>query len=140
MISLAVKQWICLAVLLVVAGCQPMAAYPVPQQANQLLVFGGPILTMDAPAAEAMLVEDGTIRALGDFSELVALAPAATRLDLAGRTLMPGFIDSHVHVRELGMDAIKADKSPFIKLYEENQRLIEANKKLIEQAKKEGKF
>jgi predicted amidohydrolase YtcJ len=109
MISLAVKQWICLAVLLVVAGCQPMAAYPVPQQANQLLVFGGPILTMEASAAEAMLVEDGTIRALGDFSELVALAPAATRLDLAGRTLMPGFIDSHVHVRELGMDAIKAD-------------------------------
>jgi len=30
-------------------------------------------------------------------------------IDLSGQTILPGFIDSHVHVRELGMDRIKAN-------------------------------
>ncbi len=34
----------------------------------------------------------------------------------------------------------KSDKSPFLKLYEENMRLVEANKKLLEKAAKGGKY
>lgn len=38
------------------------------------------------------------------------------------------------------VDAVQKDKSPFIKLYEENMRLVEANRKLMEKAaKREGK-
>ncbi len=39
----------------------------------------------------------------------------------------------------IDIDAVKTDKSPFIKLYEENMRLVEANRKLMEKAAKGGK-
>jgi len=40
----------------------------------------------------------------------------------------------------MDLNAIKTDKSPFIKLYEENLRLVEANKRLMEKAAKGGKY
>ena len=43
----------------------------------------------------AVLVADGLIR---DISDRPIDSPAATRIDLAGRVLMPGLIDAHVHV------------------------------------------
>ncbi|MGB6231765.1 MAG: amidohydrolase family protein, partial [Litorimonas sp.] len=75
-----------------------------------MLVTGATVLTMEAgPAPEAMLIRDGRIAALGDEDALRRQAPGATVLDLSGRTVMPGVVDSHVHVRELGMDALKVD-------------------------------
>lgn len=70
-------------------------------QVAELIIFGGPILTMDdaQPSAGAVAVKDGRIVALGTESELKSKwAGAGTRLiDLAGRTLLPGFIDGHGH-------------------------------------------
>ncbi|MBO6503423.1 MAG: amidohydrolase [Kordiimonadaceae bacterium] len=76
-----------------------------------LLLHGGTIHTVDehTPTAEAMLITDGKVSAVGTYSSVSALAPEAQRLDLDGKTVLPGFIDSHVHVRELGMDANKAN-------------------------------
>ena len=68
------------------------------------LFFNGPIHTMDAdhPTAEALLVDDeGRIRSVGDLRELER--PGVERVDLAGRTLIPGFNDAHVHVSWLGL-------------------------------------
>lgn len=78
---------------------------------ESLIVYGGKIHTVDAdkPTAAAMLVTDGKIVALGEVAALMQQAPNAQKLDLEGQTVLPGFIDSHVHVRELGMDATKAD-------------------------------
>jgi predicted amidohydrolase YtcJ len=123
MISLALRMCTAVAVLLLAAACQPKDLVHIPPAGQQLLVYGGPILTMATTPIEAMLIEDGTIRALGSVDELLALAPAATQLNLAGRTAMPGFIDSHVHVRELGMDAIKADLVGTTTVYEMVERL-----------------
>lgn len=64
---------------------------------------------MSGEPAEALLINGEEIVALGKFAELSASAPSAAHKDLGGLTLIPGVIDSHVHVRELGMDAIKAD-------------------------------
>jgi predicted amidohydrolase YtcJ len=64
-----------------------------------VLVFrGGPVLTCDPrrPRTDAVAVEDGRIVALGD--EAQARARRADQLvDLAGRCLVPGFRDGHVH-------------------------------------------
>src|SRR5271165_875097 len=52
-----------------------------------------------------LLVEDGIIRALGDYSEIVRAHPDASVRDLRGGYLLPGFVDTHVHfpqVRVLG--------------------------------------
>lgn len=78
---------------------------------DMTLFYGGDILTLnpDQPHAEAMLIKDDNIAAIGALAGLEEAAKNARRVDLKGKTLLPGFIDSHVHVRELGMDRIKAN-------------------------------
>lgn len=71
-----------------------------------LLIVNGVIHTMDAaaPAAEAVLVENARIRAVGARVEVEAAAGRGVRrLDLGGRTLLPGFNDAHVHLWKLGL-------------------------------------
>jgi predicted amidohydrolase YtcJ len=60
---------------------------------------GGPILTMDAsrPDAGAVVVENDRIVAVGE-SALARRYPDARTVDLAGRALVPGFIDAHSHL------------------------------------------
>ncbi len=60
---------------------------------------GGRILTMDPTVGEAscLVVTDGRITAVGDAA-LASLHPGSDRVDLAGRTLAPGFIDAHNHL------------------------------------------
>lgn len=60
---------------------------------------GGPVVTMDArtKGATAVAVRDGRISAAGGV-ELAAAYPDADQVDLAGATLVPGFIDAHNHL------------------------------------------
>ena len=65
---------------------------------EQVLYYGGPILTMEQPLyAEALLQQGGVIRAAGPLEALAAMAPGAKRVNLAGRALLPAFIDAHSH-------------------------------------------
>ena len=69
-----------------------------------LLFTNGTIHTMDPanPTPEAVLIgDDGRIRAAGRAADLDA--PGVRRIDLGGRTLLPGFNDAHVHVWKLGL-------------------------------------
>lgn len=73
------------------------------------LFVNGNIITMDetVPAAEAMAVREGTIATLGHTSALKAAYPAADIIDLAGRTVMPGIIESHGHLLSLGKSLLE---------------------------------
>ena len=65
-----------------------------------LIFHGGPILTMEAsqPRAEAIAIAGGKIVAVGAKDAVLGHAGPATRqIDMAGRTLLPGFIDAHGH-------------------------------------------
>ena len=67
-----------------------------------ILFTNGLIHTLDPrqPQTDALLVgADGRIAALGG----AALAAGAQRIDLRGRTLIPGFNDAHVHIWKLGL-------------------------------------
>ena len=69
--------------------------------AGTTIFFGGPILTMEdqQPEVEAMAIRDGKIIALGDRRIVLQYHNARTRMmDLQGCTLMPGFVDAHVHM------------------------------------------
>src|SRR5687768_8002620 len=69
------------------------------------LFYNGTIHTMDSnyPNPEAVLVnEAGRIEAVGAYQVLAQEVATADRVDLEGRTLIPGFNDAHVHVIWLG--------------------------------------
>jgi predicted amidohydrolase YtcJ len=84
--------------------------------ANAAVVYrGGPIITMDdaRPAAAAVAVRDGRIIAVGTESEATTAAgPDARVVDLAGRTMLPGFVDSHGHAYMIGLQATTANLLP----------------------------
>jgi hypothetical protein len=65
-----------------------------------LLLHGGRILTLDPqrPKAEAVAVTNGKILAIGTDAELKPLCSPHTQfLACAGKTILPGFIDPHLH-------------------------------------------
>ena len=60
-----------------------------------------------------MLIRDGRIASLGRARELIrGLDGSARVIDLGGRTVLPGFIDSHVHLAETGLQQQGLDLSP----------------------------
>ena len=78
-----------------------------------LIITGGPILTMEGAEpviAEAVVVDNGRIVFVGSKVDAVKLKGDATVVkDLAGKTLMPGFIDGHAHAMQFGAQAVGAN-------------------------------
>ncbi|MEU6348567.1 amidohydrolase [Streptomyces sp. NPDC047072] len=73
-----------------------------------LLFTGGPVLTPGGRTATAVAVTGGRIVAVGhDLGELVG--PRTERVDLAGRLLLPGFQDAHVHPVPAGLELTQCD-------------------------------
>src|SRR4051812_29989746 len=68
------------------------------------VLINGKVVVYDARPAQALAVSDGKIEAIGSTSRIRALAGPATRvIDLAGRTVIPGLIDSHMHAIRAGL-------------------------------------
>ncbi len=80
------------------------------------IYFGGPIITVSdkQPSAEAVAIRDGKIVAVGSLAEIEEAETGAKtkRIDLAGHTLIPGFIDAHGHVFGTGIQALSANLLP----------------------------
>ncbi|MDE2569784.1 MAG: amidohydrolase [Sphingomonadales bacterium] len=79
---------------------------PVSGPADTIL-SGGNIWTMDAaaPRAEAIAIRGGRIMGIGSLREVERLRDHGTRmLDLGGKTVMPGFIDPHIHFAFVALD------------------------------------
>ena len=56
------------------------------------------------PDAEAVAIRDGRIVSVGDSASILATAgPDTEVLDLDGATLLPGLVDTHTHVFQLGL-------------------------------------
>ena len=74
-----------------------------------VVYVNGTVLTMNATnaIAQAVAVEGEKIKAAGSTSEIQALIGLKTRVvDLAGKTLIPGFVDAHSHFPESGIRAL----------------------------------
>src|ERR1700733_1605138 len=83
----------------VVVGTVLMAALAWSQNADTVLI-NGKIVTLDdrSPIREALVIRDGRIAAVGTTAEIRKLAGTQSRvIDLQGRTVIPGLIDSHMH-------------------------------------------
>jgi len=67
----------------------------------ELIILNGRLMTFDParPTATALAVHAGRISAVGDTGEVRKMAGPGTRIvDAGGATVLPGFIDSHVHL------------------------------------------
>lgn len=94
-----------------------------------LIIINGALITFDqsTEGATALAITDGKISHMGTDAEIKSITGPNTRvIDAAGGTVMPGFIDSHVHLFggsvELscldlhgvqGMDALKSAATPY---------------------------
>jgi predicted amidohydrolase YtcJ len=86
------------AALLAFAGLS--ASGPAWPQSADTILLNGRILTVDDrySTREAIAIRDARIVALGRSAKIRQLAGPRTRvIDLEGRTLIPGLIDSHIH-------------------------------------------
>jgi predicted amidohydrolase YtcJ len=75
-----------------------------------LILHNANIHTMDPaqPSAQAAAISDGRFLAIGANSEILSLATGRTRkVDLGGKTVVPGFIDCHTHVASSGLRHLK---------------------------------
>ena len=71
-----------------------------PPLLKETVFYNGTIITMDddLPLAEAVLVQDEIILSVGSNEEILNLAgEEADKINLQGRTMLPGFIDAHSH-------------------------------------------
>ncbi len=71
---------------------------------TDLIILNGQVLTFDGPDVEALAISDGVITAVGSNSEIRELAGSARVIDAQGNTVLPGFIDSHVHLFQGGAE------------------------------------
>lgn len=74
-------------------------------QAPDLIVLNAAIYTLDSalPRAQALAIKDGRFILVGSNAEVDAIAGLQTeRLEAAGRVIIPGMIDAHAHLPNLG--------------------------------------
>ena len=81
--------------------------------AADTLYTGGDILTMrgsDPEYVESLVVRDGNILFAGSLEDAKKrIAPGATTINLGGKTLLPGFIDTHGHFVYFGKNLVDAN-------------------------------
>jgi predicted amidohydrolase YtcJ len=99
------------------------------------LLFNGKVFTgvPERPYAEAVLLRGDKIVAVGNLAEVTqAAGNDVVRIDLQGRCLLPGLIDSHAHPMQGGITLVTADVS------DGNIETVEALARFTAEAKKSG--
>lgn len=101
------------------------------QSQSQTLIFGGTIYSGDPanPHPEAVGIEGKKIVAVGSYQEVSArLGNHAKRLDLKGKYLMPGLIDSHVHAAFAGFQGMTVNFPDTMSEVEQVQQFLTRSK------------
>jgi predicted amidohydrolase YtcJ len=79
-------------------------------QEPDLILYNGNFWTVDEklPRAQAVAISAGRFFAVGTNDEILHLATGRSRkLDLGGKTVLPGFIDAHSHPAEAGLSHLR---------------------------------
>ncbi len=113
-----VKKFICLLVVLLITACNPeepvqdtSVAATVPPGPAQTLIYNAQIYTMDRgfSTADSMVFDNsGEVRFVGNEQSMRDMFPAAKLIDLGGKTIIPGLIDSHGHLYGLAVSLSQA--------------------------------
>ncbi len=85
------------------------------QQKADLILYNGKIVTVDSnfSMAQAVAISGNKIAAVGQDDEVLKLAgPNTSKIDLKGRTVIPGIIDTHRHIESQAESAYTGSVSP----------------------------
>jgi predicted amidohydrolase YtcJ len=102
------------------------------ESSGERIFFHAKIFTGDPqnPYAEAVAIRGDKIIAVGNLPEVVKAASAkAERVDLEGKSLFPGFIDSHSHSIDGGLGLIGADASEKVETLDQLAPFVEDAKR-----------
>jgi predicted amidohydrolase YtcJ len=78
-------------------------------------IYVGDIVTVNdaQPDAEAVAVREGLILAVGGAEDVMAYRGNGTEvIELGSHTMLPGFVDAHGHLKNVGFQALSADLLP----------------------------
>ena len=92
-----------------------------PENPADSVYLNGVIYTVDEsnPKVEAVAVKDGLILAVGTSEEIQAFVGESTEvIDLQGKTMTPGLIESHAHLMGIGYNKLEIDLMG-VKTYDE---------------------
>ena len=99
-----------------------------------IVLLNGSIYTVDEsnPQVEAVAVKDGMILAVGSSEEMGDYISDQTQVvDLLGKTMTPGLIESHAHLMGIGYNKLELDLM-YVKTYDE---LVEKVAEAVAKAK-----
>lgn len=100
--------------------------------ADERILFHAQVFTADPhnPYAEAVAIRGDKIVAVGNLPEVEkSVSPSAERVDLKGKTLFPGFIDSHSHSIDGGLSLIGADATDKVNSLDQLPAFVDDAKK-----------
>ena len=103
------------------------------EQPAKILVHNAKIYTLDAGFSTAMAMafgSDGKIHNVGDEQAMLNAFPNARRIDMQGRAIIPGLIDSHAHLYGLALSLSQAQLQGTTSKEEVIQRLREHERDL----------
>lgn len=99
---------------------------------RSIAFFNGVIHTMAGFDAEAILISDGVIKAVGTKSDVEPFCESSTeKIDLKGKTITPGLYDSHMHLAAYGESLASVNLSGCRSVEE----IIERGRKFIAEKK-----
>src|SRR5438132_13831485 len=84
--------------------------FPLEQEKPELILHNGHVVTMNPadPVAEAVAISRGRFFAVGKNADVINLAaPGVRKINLGGKTVLPGFIDAHSHPAAAGLSHLR---------------------------------
>ncbi len=70
---------------------------------KKTILYNGRVYQSRGHFAQALLIEDGVITAVGSNEDILAQRAGCALIDCQGRTVVPGFNDSHGHLAMVGI-------------------------------------
>ena len=91
-------------------GALSMVSWSMDRTEPEIILYNGNFWTVDPrqPRAQAVSTSGGRFLAIGSNEEVLPLAAGnAKKIDLGGKTVLPGFIDAHSHPAEAGLSHLR---------------------------------
>jgi len=91
-------------------GLGAFALLPLQRTEPELILYNGNIWTVNPllPRAQAVAISGGRFLAAGSNDDVLHLAVGRSRkIDLGGKTVLPGFNDAHSHPIESGVEHLR---------------------------------